>query len=40
MAKLADALALGASGEIHMGSSPFTRTKNKEYHISDILFLS
>ena len=29
MAKLADALALGASGEIHMGSSPFTRTINK-----------
>ena len=28
MAKLADALALGASGEIHMGSSPFTRTIN------------
>ena len=27
MAELADALDLGSSGEIHGGSSPFTRTK-------------
>jgi hypothetical protein len=29
VAKLADALDLGSSGEIHGGSSPFARTKKK-----------
>lgn len=38
VAKLADALALGASGVTHEGSSPFPGTKNKNAQLCAVYF--